>query len=158
MLKTMTLEERYAQLKVLPGYETVFILRSDVAEEVLVTVKEKMKAIVESFAGQWAHEEDWGKRKFAYPMQKETRGHYFYFVYTGRPGVVAEIERNLRISDKVLRFLTVRLDNEFDVAAFQAKAPSMSLRLEDPNDRTPRFDRSDRGDRGDRGDRSEYRG
>ena len=44
--------------------------------------------------------EDWGRRKLAYPIQKETRGQYTYLVYTGTGDIVHEIERNLRLNDQ----------------------------------------------------------
>jgi small subunit ribosomal protein S6 len=70
--------------------------------------------VVKAYGGELVYEEDWGKRKFAYPIEKETRGQYTYFVYTGRGDVVAEIERNLRLHESLLRFMTVNLAKEFD--------------------------------------------
>ncbi len=102
----------------LPGYETTFITRVDITDEALATLKEKLTTLITTFGGEVAYQEDWGKRRFAYPIQKEVRGQYTYIVYSGKPGVVAELERNLRLNESVLRFLTVNLANEFDSVEF----------------------------------------
>lgn len=103
----------------LPGYETIFITRSELTDEALRTLQERIGQIVTNFNGESVLSEDWGKRKLAYPIEKESRGHYSFVVYTGKPGVVHEIERNLRLHDHVLRFLTVNLESEFDAAAYK---------------------------------------
>jgi small subunit ribosomal protein S6 len=103
----------------LAGYETTFITRSELTDEALKAIQDKMKSIVVNYSGEIVLTEDWGKRKLAYPIQKETRGHYTYMVYTGKNDIVHEMERNLRIQDHVLRFLTVNLENEFDGEKFK---------------------------------------
>ncbi len=103
------------------GYETTWITRSELSDEGLKTLQDRISQVVTSFQGELVLTEDWGKRKLAYPIEKETRGQYTYLVYTGKPGIVHEIERNLRLHDHVLRFLTVNLENEFDGAEFQKR-------------------------------------
>lgn len=102
----------------LPGYETTIITRSDLSDEGLKTLHERVQGIISTFGGEVVQTEDWGKKRFTYPITKETRGHYSYFAYTGKQGIVHEIERNLRIHDHVLRFLSVNLGRELDPAAF----------------------------------------
>lgn len=102
----------------MPGYETTFIAKVELSDESLKAIQEKMKSIVESFGGEIVLTEDWGKRRLAYTIGKETRGHYIFFAYTAKPGVVAEIERNLRINENIIRFLTVHLTKEFDKEDF----------------------------------------
>lgn len=104
--------------KKLPGYETTFITRVDMPEDALKTLKDRLFAIVKDFKGELVYQEDWGKRKFAFPIEKEVRGQYTYFVYTGTSGVVAELERNLRLNESTLRFMTVTLSKEFDKEVF----------------------------------------
>ncbi len=105
----------------LAGYETTWITRSEISDEGLKALQERITQVVASFQGEVVLTEDWGKRKLAYPIQKETRGQYTYLVYSGKSGVVHEIERNLRLHDHVLRFLTVNLENEFDGVEFQKR-------------------------------------
>ncbi len=109
------------QSGLLPGYETTFITRSDVTDETMKTFQERLNGIVTEFGGTVVLNEDWGKRKLAYTIEKESRGHYTYVVYTGKPGVVAEIERNLRLSENILRFLSVNLDEEFKEETFRKR-------------------------------------
>ncbi len=108
----------------LPGYETTFITRVDLSDDGLKTLKDRMSAIVKEFGGEMVYEEDWGKRKFAYAIEKETRGHYTHFVYTGRGDVVHEIERNLRLHESVLRFMTVNLSKEFAKDIYSKEWPT----------------------------------
>lgn len=102
----------------LPGYETTFITRVDLSDDALKALKDRLAAVVKSFNGELVYEEDWGKRKFAFPIEKETRGQYTYMVYTGKGDVVAELERNLRLHESTLRFMTVNLSKEFDKEVF----------------------------------------
>lgn len=102
----------------LPGYETTFITRPELSDDGLKALHERVKGVISQFAGEIVLAEDWGKRKMAYSIQKETRGHYSYLAYTGKPGVVHELERNLRLQEHVLRFLTVNLEEEFEAEAF----------------------------------------
>lgn len=105
----------------IPGYETTFITRAELSDEALKTLQERVTGAISQFNGEVVLNEDWGKKKLAYPIQKETRGHYTYLAYTGTPGVVHEIERNLRLHEHVLRFLSVNLDKEFDAETFRKK-------------------------------------
>ena len=103
----------------IPGYETTFITRPELTDDGLKTLQERLKGVVASFGGELILNEDWGKRKLAYTIQKESRGHYTYLVYSGKGEVVHEVERNLRLHDHVLRFLTVNLEKEFDSEKFR---------------------------------------
>lgn len=105
----------------LAGYETTFITRSEMTDEALKALTERLGGVVTSFQGETVLSEDWGKRKLAYPISKETRGHYTYLVYTGKGDVVHEMERTLRLQDHVLRFLTVNLEKEFNAESFRKR-------------------------------------
>ena len=105
----------------LAGYETTFITRSELSDDGLKVLHDRLAQVVSGYGGEVVLTEDWGKRKLAYTIQKENRGHYTYLVYSGKGDIVHEIERNLRLHDHVLRFLTVNLEKEFDSAAFQKK-------------------------------------
>ncbi len=103
----------------IPGYETTFITRAELSDEGLKALQERLNGVVAQYGGELVMSEDWGKRKLAYPIAKETRGHYTYFVYTGKGDIVHEIERNLRLNDQVLRFLSVNLSKEFEIESFK---------------------------------------
>lgn len=103
----------------IPGYETTFITRSEMSDEALKTLRDRLASVLGQFSGELVLSEDWGKRKLAYPISKEVRGHYTYMVYTGKGDVVHEVERNLRLNDQVLRFLSVNLEKEFNSEGFK---------------------------------------
>ncbi len=101
------------------GFETTIITKNDLSDEGLKLLQERIAQIATQFGGQMVMQEDWGKKRLAYTIKKESRGHYTYLVYTGNGDVVHEVERNLRIHEHVLRFLTVHLDREFDPEQFK---------------------------------------
>jgi small subunit ribosomal protein S6 len=108
------------------GYETTYILRADATEDQQKTFLEKLKGIISAHGGQVVAVEDWGRRRLAYPIHKENRGYYTYLLYTGNNSLVAELERNLRINEQALRFLSVKLGDDFDPATFKRK-PSPNI-------------------------------
>jgi small subunit ribosomal protein S6 len=85
-------------------------------------VATKVSGIIEKYQGDVLIHDDWGKRRLAYPIQRSQYGRYVYFNYMGPNSLVSELERNLRIDDSFLRFLTVRLADDIDVAARKALA------------------------------------
>jgi len=103
----------------IPGYETTFITRPEMTDDALKALQERLKNVVAEYKGELVLSEDWGKRKLAYSIQKENRGQYTYLVYSGTGEVVHEMERNLRLHEHVLRFLTVNLEKEFDAENFR---------------------------------------
>ncbi|MEN9722952.1 MAG: ribosomal protein [Pseudomonadota bacterium] len=144
---------------VIPGYETTFITKSEMSDEALQALKARLTAVLGQFGGELVLSEDWGKRKLAYPISKEVRGQYTYFVYTGKGDVVHEMERNLRLNDQVLRFLSVNLDKEFDAESFKkarAEQQAAAKRREDEREarREERAGYSDRRYRQDSVERS----
>jgi small subunit ribosomal protein S6 len=106
---------------VVAGYETTFITRSEISDDAQKALVDRLTGVVGQFGGEIVLSEDWGRRKLAYPIQKESRGLYTYLVYSGKGDVVHEIERNLRLNEHVLRFLTVNLAAEFDAEAFRKR-------------------------------------
>jgi small subunit ribosomal protein S6 len=89
-------------------YETTFITRTDLTDEQLKSLWERVTGAIKKFDGDIVKSEDWGKKRMAYPIQKESRGQYSHFVYTGNNSAVAEVERNLRLQESVIRFMTVK--------------------------------------------------
>ncbi len=103
-------------------YETIYILKPDLTEDAIAGVSEKVEGIVKQFEGVVLERDDWGKRKLAYPISRNSRGHYVRVHYVGPGGLVAELERQLRYDDSLLRFLTVKLGFDVDVEALSAAA------------------------------------
>ena len=85
-------------------YEIVFVLVPNADNTEAERINAKVNEVVTSFGGKLLKLDNWGRRKLAYPIKRNTRGIFVYAKYIGKPGVVSEIERNLRIADSVLRF------------------------------------------------------
>lgn len=95
-------------------YETFFIVDPDLPDEANAVIDEKIKNIVSSSGGSVLEYASWGKKKLAYPVKKRTRGHYVLMEYAGGPELVAELERNMRLDERLLKFITVKLEDRFD--------------------------------------------
>ncbi len=104
-------------------YETIYIVRPDLADEELKGLSAKVEEIIASMKGDFRRLEDWGIRKLAYPIKKVTRGRYYYLRFDGDAPLIAELERRLRLDDKVIRYQSVKLEKEVEApAAAQPKA------------------------------------
>jgi small subunit ribosomal protein S6 len=98
-------------------YETIYILRPNTPNEGVAEVNTRIKNIIESMGGKILKVDNWGKRRLAYEVAKERKGIYLYWQYLAQPGVVEETERNLRMLDSVIRYLTTKVDENIDVGA-----------------------------------------
>ncbi len=105
----------------LAGYETTFITRPEMNEDALKALTDRLLSIIPTFGGELVLQEDWGTKRLAYKIEKESRGRYTYLVYTGNGNIVAELERNLRMNDFVMRFLSVNLAKEFEKDSFMKR-------------------------------------
>lgn len=93
-------------------YETIYILRPDATTEQIHDVNTRVRKVIESAEGKLIRVDNWGKRKLAYEIKKQLKGIYLYWLYLGGSQLVAEIERNLRMLDLVIRYYTVRVDED----------------------------------------------
>ena len=102
-------------------YEMGVIVRADLEEEVLRAEMDRVKGYIERFGGTIEKVDEWGRRKLAYPIQKLTEGVYTFITFTTDGGnTPKEVESRLRIRENILRFLSIRLDEEAPVAAAKA--------------------------------------
>jgi len=93
-------------------YEELFIVKPDAAEEEIEQVVEQIRGVIVSGGGAVDKVDKWGLRKLAYRVKKQHEGYYVLFQFSSSPEAVKEIERRLRVSDLVLKFLTVRIDEK----------------------------------------------
>lgn len=91
-------------------YEELFIIKPDVTEEESDQVIEQLKGAITGAGGTVDKVEKWGKRRLAYNIGKYREGAYVLFQFTSAPETVKELERRLRVTDAVIKFLTVRID------------------------------------------------
>lgn len=130
----------------MPFYENVFIARQDVSATQVEALTEQFATIVQGLGGQVTKREYWGLRNLAFRIKKNRKGHYVLMNIDAPPAAVAEMERNMRLSEDVLRHMTVRVE------ALE-EGPSMILQRRDEREGRDGRDGRDR-DR-DRG-RSRY--
>jgi small subunit ribosomal protein S6 len=132
----------------MPYYETVFIARQDMSPTQVEAMADNYAEILGQYGGSVVKREMWGLRTLTYRMNKNRKGHYVLMhVDTPPPGLV-EMERLMRLSEDVLRYMSVRLEEV-------PQGPSPMLQQRDRSDRPERGERGERGDRGDRGERGE---
>ena len=99
-------------------YELGVIVRATLDEEALQAEMDRIKGLLDRFGAVIAKEDKWGRRKLAYPIQKQNEGVYTFITYTAPSDTPREVESRLRLMENVLRFLTVNMD---DVEIAKAK-------------------------------------
>jgi small subunit ribosomal protein S6 len=104
-------------------YETVFIVTPDSSEEELQAVADKFRGVITGMNGKVAAYDEQGKKSLAYNIKKQSKGYYVLMDYLGHADVVAELERNMRLDDRILKYLTVKLVDQVDPATVEAEKP-----------------------------------
>ena len=93
-------------------YEELFIVRPDLTDEEIDPIIETVRSTVTTAGGTVDKVEKWGVRKLAYRVEKRAEGYYILIQFTAKAPTVHEIERRLRVSDLVMKFITVRIDEK----------------------------------------------
>ncbi len=91
-------------------YETIFIVKIDLGDEALAERVAWVTDILTSNGAEVINVEQWGKKRLAYHVNKQRHGFYVLMHYEGDPKVVPELERNLKLSEDILKYLTVKLE------------------------------------------------
>jgi len=133
-------------------YETIFIIHADLSSDEITALVDRYAAIITTYKGTIVKIDNWGKRRLAYYIEKRREGVYYLFDYVSGSDAVAELERNFKIDEKVMRYQTVKLSDKVDmdeiekeIAAAQKKElppetpPSDEVIVEPeiPQDETP---------------------
>jgi len=100
-------------------YETIFIADPDLQDEARKNLFNKFTNLVAQAGGLLVKIEDWGNRKLAYEIGKKSRGHYLCLTYGGTGDLVKELERNLRLDEKIMKFMTILLEKDIDEEALK---------------------------------------
>jgi small subunit ribosomal protein S6 len=91
-------------------YETMVVLSNELGENKKALV-DRLEQVIRNNGGNVDATHDWGNRKMAYTISRQHDAHYYLFEYQAEPGAVAELERTLRISDGVLRYMSIQQDH-----------------------------------------------
>ena len=91
-------------------YETVFIVTPVLSEAQMKEAVEKFKGVITGNGGEVVHEEDWGLKKLAYPIQKKSTGFYYLIEFKAPGTLIDKLETQYRRDERVLRFLTFRME------------------------------------------------
>lgn len=122
-------------------YETVFILTPVLSEDQTKEAVTKFKDLLKKGRGKIRHEESWGMRKLAYPIQKKSSGFYHLIEFESDAEFIAKLETEYRRDERVIRFLTVAMDKHhvsFAEKRRDRKAASVDGVTEDKPARAPR--------------------
>ena len=131
----------------MPLYEHLMLARQDLSAQQVEEISAQLKGVIEQMGGKVTKTEQWGVKSLAYRLRKNRKAHFTFLNVDAPPAVINEIERQERLNEDVLRYLTVRVEEH-------EQGPSAMMRKAD-RDREERgggFRDRDRGDR-DRGDR-----
>lgn len=88
-------------------YELTFIVHPDLTEDERNQVVERVEGWIAAEDGEIIEASDWGRRRLEYPIQKQLEGYYTFMLVRLQPSVIAELERNMKIAEDILRFLVV---------------------------------------------------
>jgi len=120
----------------MPLYESVFIARQDIATPQVDTLTDTIQKIIEDQGGSIAKREYWGLRSIAHKIKKNRKGHYTLLNIDAPAPAIHEMERQMRINEDVLRYLTIRMDE-------LEEGPSVMMRSRPSDDRPRRGPRDD---------------
>ena len=104
-------------------YETVFILTPVLSDIQMKEAVEKFKGILAAEGAEIINEENWGMKKLAYPIEKKSTGFYQLLEFKAEPTVIEKLELNFRRDERVIRYITVKLDKY--AAEYAAKRKSV---------------------------------
>lgn len=92
------------------NYETSFIIAPDTKDDERQIIINNAKKIIEDFKGDMLKEDEWGKKRLAYKISQFREGYYYFFTYAGPPGLPKELERRFNQNERILRYMTLKLD------------------------------------------------
>lgn len=125
----------------MPMYEHVFLARQDLSQSQVDSLAQEATKIVEDNEGKVVLTETWGLRTLAYKVQKNRKAHYVMLRLDAPTNVIAELERQTRINEDIIRFLTIRVDEHEEGPSVMMRKPERDTRRSG-GDR-PRRDRDD---------------
>lgn len=102
-------------------YETIFIIKPGLEEEEIEPVIERVQKVIKKTKGEVTEVEKWGKKRLAYEVKKYTSGIYILMRFKGDHGVISELERNYKLIDNIIKFITLRIEEKEVVSEVKEK-------------------------------------
>ena len=112
-------------------YETIYIVNPNLEADSLREVVTKFSDLTKKLKGYIVKVNEWGKRKLAYEVRRFDKGYYVVLDFCGLPEIVKELERNLKLDDRVLKYLTVKIDEDVDPEDLVGKEQEKEDKKED---------------------------
>jgi len=113
-------------------YETIYVLKPDVARDSQERLANRLSEVVTRESGKLTTIENWGRRQLAYTVAKYRRGVYVYLKYLGGGTLVSEIERNLRMVDDVLKYQTVQIKTDIEFGSIEVSPENVQFESVEP--------------------------
>lgn len=136
-------------------YETTLIIRPDLDDPSTYGIVERIESALAENGGTLLIRDDWGKRKLAYAIDRHLKGHYILLNFLAPAELVSELERRIRITDGIIRFLTVRIADAVDMETRVAEAAEQRARREEEAARRRAEAEAEEAERSDDGDEDE---
>ena len=111
-----------ATKKLVREYETIYLLKAETPDDQVEEIKERLRGVVSREGGKVIRFTNQGKRKTAFPVAKNQKALYMHCLYVGSPGLVGELERNLKMIDSVTKFQSVKVADGVDFDSRQVEA------------------------------------
>ena len=124
--------------KLVREYETIYLLKAETPDDQVEDIKERLRGVVSREGGKVIRFTNQGKKKTAFPVGKNPKALYMHCLYVGQPGLVQELERNLKMIDVVSKFQSVKLADGVDFDARQVEADVKVAPVEDEKPREER--------------------
>ena len=134
-----------AQKRLVREYETIYLMKADTPDDQVEEIKERLRSVVTREGGKVIRFTNQGKRKTAFPIAKNPKAVFMHCLYIGNPGLVGEVERNLKMIDIVTKYQSVRLADGVD---FEARAVEQDVKVAPVEEEgRPREERAEFGER-----------
>lgn len=109
-------------------YESVWVVDGDLSDEEVKSAIDKFTRIIAAQGGTVVGVDEWGRKKLAYKVKSAARGYYILADFAGTPETVKELERNYRIDDRIIRYLTVKKSDKVNLEALQAEIDARAMK------------------------------
>ena len=121
-------------------YETITIITANIAEDEIDTILDRMAKIIQEENGEVLKVDKWGLRKLAYLIKKEQQGSYILTEYAGTPAAVNEIERIFKIDDRILKYMTIKLQDVYIADEPPEEEDQEEIEADEPETDSPEVD------------------